>query len=728
MSTYKRLLSLLLAAALMLSLSTTAFAGEEITADFAAIAEAGNQKSIDTLNILTEPKFYTSVMTMRGQYAAFTNLTTGCVGIADCYGNLYWQSTDPTMSAIELSPDGGVASVLTKFGWQPYTINGKLLCPEKYASSQMLPILDWATGKWCYVVGPVYSYNSNGEVDNSNQKALLVDAAGHLVLEDNIGSVYNGRIPYQRDGKWGLRYVAGGEILPREYDHLEFTDANTLLSKKNGAYSLIDLKGNRVKDLSAYSEIMNYTAILGCDRMMVEKNGLWGMVDGRGNEILPCIYTSLEPSNYGELGIYYTAQKADGWHYISENGADIPMGEFISTLSISPITDKLYRSRSWGSLPDGFTILDSTGKQLFPDYYDHLEHKNSRIILANDDNDSSNSSQSGTLYDKNLTKLMEFNGVNAYNTNEDRFIIQKGTDLMFYTLDGEYCHTIQDVTGFYTLQRIMYIRKDGLYAIADTTGKLVTDFIYSEIQTCRAEGILAAKKDGYWHMINGRGEDVLPYPLTEFPYFSPNDGSYYSDYVSEGKTGFVQYIEAGASAFADVETGAWFAKSVDFCEKAGLMNGIGNGRFAPNTVMTRAMLVQVLYNLSGTKTASYGFTDVADGAWYADAVNWAAANGIVMGTGSNRFSPNDPITREQMVTILHRYASHFGTMEGAEDALAGFADTAQVSEFAGDAMAWAVDTGLITGTTATTLSPKGQATRAEIATVLMRFVNHMAAQ
>ncbi|MBE6931858.1 MAG: hypothetical protein E7464_00540, partial [Ruminococcaceae bacterium] len=687
MSTYKRLLSLLLAAALMLSLSTTVLAGEEITADFAAIAEAGNQKSYDTLNILTEPKFYTSVMTMRGQYAAFTNLTTGCVGIADCYGNLYWQSTDPTISAIELSPDGGVASVMTKYGWQPYTVNGKLLCPEKYASSQMLPVPEWGTGKYDYIVGPVYSYNSNGEVDNSNQKVLLVDAAGHLILEENVGRVFHGKVPYQRNGKWGLRYVAGGELLPREYDVLEFVGDYTLLAKKNGVYSLIDVKGNRLKDLSAYSEIINYTGILDRDRMKVEKNGLWGMVDGQGNEILPCIYTSLEPQNYGELGIYYTAKKMDGWHYISENGADIPMGEFISTLNISPLTDKLFSSRSWGSLPDGFTILNSTGNQLLTDYYEDLLHKNHRIVLSDQSLYSAAKPKTGVIYDEKLTKVLEFSAADTVEINEDRIVIRKGSDLMFYTLDGKHCHTLQDVTSSYTLQRIMYIRKGNSYAIADTTGKLVTDFVYSEIRTCGADGILAAKKDGYWHMINANGENVLPYPLLEVPDFSPHDGNYYSDYVSNGKTGFVEYIEAGTPAFADVEAGAWYTGSVDFCEKAGLMNGTGNGRFAPKMVMTRAMLVQVLYNLSGSETAPYGFTDVAESAWYADAVNWAAAKGIVMGTGSNRFSPDAPVTREQMVTILHRYAGHFGTMEGAEDALAGFADTAQVSDFAGDALA-----------------------------------------
>lgn len=723
MSTYKRLLSLLLAAALMLSLSTTVFAGEEITADFAAIVEAGNQKSYDTLRILTEPKFYTSVMTMRGKYAAFSNLTTGCIGIADCYGNLYWQSTDPTMSAIELSPDGGVASVLTKYGWQPYTVNGKLLCPEKYASGQMLPVRDWGTGRYDYIAGPVYTYNSNGEVDNSNEKALLVDAAGHLVLEDQIGMVYHGKVPYQRNGKWGLRYVAGGELLAPEYEALEFVGDYTLLAKKNGAYSLIDDKGNRLKDLSAYSEIINYTGILDRDRLMVQKNGLWGMVDVQGKEILPCIYTSLEPSDYEELGIYYTVQKADGWHYISESGIDIPMGMDRSARVIAPMTDKLFRSGSWNTLPAGFNILDSTGKPLLPDYYEQMDHINNIIVLSDRDINSTISPISGIVVDESLKTLLGFSGANSVEINEDCIVIRKGSDLMFYTLDGEYCHTIQDVTGSYTLQRIMYIQKGSSYAIADSTGKLVTDFVYSDVRTCGAKGILGVKKDGYWHMINAKGENVLPYPLLEIPHFSPQDGNYYSDYVSDGKTGFVEYIEAGTPAFADVEAGAWYTKSVDFCQKAGLMNGTGNGLFAPKAVMTRAMLVQVLYNISGTQTPAYGFNDVAEGAWYADAVNWAAAKGIVMGTGEGRFSPNAPVTREQVVTILHRYASHFGTMEGAENALAAFADAAAVSEFAGDAVAWAVAAGIINGTTPTTLSPKGQASRAEIAAILMRFAN-----
>ena len=176
--------------------------------------------------------------------------------------------------------------------------------------------------------------------------------------------------------------------------------------------------------------------------------------------------------------------------------------------------------------------------------------------------------------------------------------------------------------------------------------------------------------------------------------------------------------------FTDVNESNWFYDAVKFVSSRGLMNGTGESTFAPNANLTRAMLVTVLYRYEGEPRVSGngGFTDVPSGQWYTDAIAWAAANGIVNGVGDDKFDPNGNITREQLATILHRYTSLKGGDVTTTTDLVKFEDAFDISSWASDAMKWANAEGLITGRTATTLAPKGTATRAEVATILMRYI------
>ena len=134
------------------------------------------------------------------------------------------------------------------------------------------------------------------------------------------------------------------------------------------------------------------------------------------------------------------------------------------------------------------------------------------------------------------------------------------------------------------------------------------------------------------------------------------------------------------------------------------------------------MIVTILHRLEGSPAAeSAGFTDVPGNQWYTGAVNWAAANDIVSGYGGDLFGPNDPITREQMAAILYRYAAYKGYDVSARADLSAFTDLPQVSAYAAEPLQWAKALGLVGGKTADTLVPKGSATRAEVATILMRF-------
>ena len=179
--------------------------------------------------------------------------------------------------------------------------------------------------------------------------------------------------------------------------------------------------------------------------------------------------------------------------------------------------------------------------------------------------------------------------------------------------------------------------------------------------------------------------------------------------------------------FDDVDASAWYADGVYYAAGQGIMNGSGNGAFSPDTVMSRAMLVQVLYNLEGQpETDASAFTDVAADAWYADAVAWAADAGIVTGVSDTTFAPDVTMTREQIATILYRYAAYKGYDMTASNDLSGYADAGEIGSYAVEAMGWANGAGLITGSTATTLNPLGSATRAEVATILMRFLESVA--
>ena len=179
--------------------------------------------------------------------------------------------------------------------------------------------------------------------------------------------------------------------------------------------------------------------------------------------------------------------------------------------------------------------------------------------------------------------------------------------------------------------------------------------------------------------------------------------------------------------FSDVGAGDWYSGAVAYVYEKGIMTGTGDGVFSPDAVTTRGTIVSMLYRLENEPAVtSVLFRDVEADEWYAGGVAWATANGIVNGYGDGAFGPKDVITREQMVTILYRYAVLKGYDVSARADLSGFIDRDQISPYAADAFAWANAVGLINGITVNTLSPVGTASRAQIATMLMRFCEKLA--
>ena len=187
-------------------------------------------------------------------------------------------------------------------------------------------------------------------------------------------------------------------------------------------------------------------------------------------------------------------------------------------------------------------------------------------------------------------------------------------------------------------------------------------------------------------------------------------------------------VEPEGLPFTDVMSGDWFYDAVAYVYNKGMMEGTTDTTFAPTMNLTRSMIAQVLYNLEERPEApgAAGFTDVAAGAWYADAVNWAAARGIVKGYDTGAFGPEDSVTREQLAAILYRYAQAKGydTTQGGM-AVREFSDSASISDWAQEAMAWAVNAQVLSGKGNGVLDPQGTATRAEVAQMLMNFVEHV---
>ena len=209
-------------------------------------------------------------------------------------------------------------------------------------------------------------------------------------------------------------------------------------------------------------------------------------------------------------------------------------------------------------------------------------------------------------------------------------------------------------------------------------------------------------------------------------YEAKKTGTYYF-YMPDQYVTVSAYFAPAASAlpFNDVAYTSWYYDAVKFVYDKGIMDGVSYYRFAPDATITRGMVVTMLWRMAGEPyEAAAGFTDVATGRYYSTAVAWAARNGIVEGMTSTTFAPDQAITREQLASILYRYAKWLG-FSGYGSDISGYTDAGKVSSYAYDAMSWAVRSGVVTGTSARVLDPQGTASRAAAAQMFMNFYNYI---
>ncbi len=209
-------------------------------------------------------------------------------------------------------------------------------------------------------------------------------------------------------------------------------------------------------------------------------------------------------------------------------------------------------------------------------------------------------------------------------------------------------------------------------------------------------------------------------------YEAKKAGVYYF-YMPDQYVTVSAYFAPAASAlpFNDVAYTSWYYDAVKFVYDKGIMDGVSYYKFAPDATITRGMVVTMLWRMAGEPyEAAAGFTDVAAGRYYTTAVAWAARNGIVEGMTATTFAPDQAITREQLASILYRYAKWLG-FSGYGSDISGYTDAGKVSSYAYDAMSWAVRSGVVTGTSARVLDPQGTASRAAAAQMVMNFYNYI---
>jgi len=310
------------------------------------------------------------------------------------------------------------------------------------------------------------------------------------------------------------------------------------------------------------------------------------------------------------------------------------------------------------------------------------------------------------------------------DTCENSLTYKNDPEAFYSLLEGE----SYDVT----LERNVGTARDALVAALDASGVTYTEKsngYFSEIGGF--EEMSHGPNSGWLYMVNGAAATAAARTAT-FASDSTMIWWFTDDYSRD--VGSEQWTPIGGDTeddgenetkelpFTDVE-GHWALDAIAFVVEHGLFNGTSETTFSPDAPMTRAMLATVLYRLAGEPDVTEGtdFTDVAEGSWYAKAVAWAAAEGIVNGVGDGRFDPDGEITRAQLVTMIFRCAGVLGADVTASTSLDAYTDADEVAAWAREAMAWAVAAGVVNGMTETTLAPNAGATRAQVAVILQRL-------
>ena len=634
----------------------------------AASAENVEEGRGPSVQVMLEPKYAATFNVFSGNYGYFFDYSTETAGICDCFGNVMM-----TGKGVDLVPlKNGMAKEMGKnefgfLGWAILSPTGKRLTPYT-GGGEMECGFDWVTGK-------IY----NWVCAEFPEGTIRVDFNGNDPFPasyEEVSTVWDGQYAYCKNGKWGVDTLDGKHLVECKYEHLDFIDKDLCVFSQNGKCGLLRTDGTVV--LSA-----QYDTIV-CEKKASFYNTIkqdqWQLFDAAFQPILP-------PSG-GRVRCF---------------------GEDLFGRSLNGTLELLHKDGTvFQTIRENYhRLLYSEGDHRIYGVYGKAEDGTTRC----------------TAFDETGTILAEGDGGDIRATKDLIFLFSE-EGAAVYDHSGNLLNTLE---GAYTTYDSipMVGSKDGNYAFVGKDGKLTTDFIYEDIGKTFHKGMICLCMDGKWNVFSEDGKQLLNFWMDDMEYIT--EDSDFVGFLVDGYGGVLRFVEEGDSLFADVANGAWYRTAADFCAERGIMSGTAAGQFSPNVTTTRPMIVSILYRLSGAEkpTGDNPFTDVKAGQWYTDAVLWAAENEIVSGYGNGKFGPDDPITREQIAVILKNYAEKSGADVSNTAALSGFPDEAKVGSWAKSAVSWAVAEGLISGSVSggkTLLDPQGKATRAMIASIMMRFV------
>ncbi len=556
----------------------------------------------------------------------------------------------------------------------------------------MIMVLD---GKWGYldatgaeIVPPryddVYNFDEGGlALVQQDGKWGYIDQTGEQVIPcryDDAYAFYEGLASVKVGDKYGFIDQTGAVVIPAQYDATSGFSEGLAVVGLDGKYGFINKTGEQV--IPCRYEGVGY---FHDGLAVVELDGKWGYIDQTGEQVIPCQYG--EAYAFDENGL--AAVTLDGkWGYIDKSGSIVVPCRYDGVYAFSEGLALVELDGKWG-------YLDQTGREVVPPQYDvaYPFHGGVTVVMRD--------GKWGYL-DKTGELVIPFQYDAAYALFEGLGLVE---------LDGKWGYI--DQTG----AEVIPLRYDGAYNFAEDGLALVELRDKWGLIDQTGQTVLPCRYESTWHLGEGLvavQEDgkVAVYSITKTaPSHSTSTSSGRGsrrDETTAPEDTQQPSTPSATTTYTDVAAGSWYEAGVNFVTEKGLFNGVGEGRFAPNDNMTRAMLMTVLARLAGQDTTG-------GSAWYEKGMAWAVAQGVSDGT-----APEANITREQLVTMLYRYAK--SPAVDAAMGMAGYMDANNISDWAQTAMRWAVENGILTGKDGARLDPQGNATRAEVAVILQRFV------
>lgn len=559
---------------------------------------------------------------------------------------------------------------------------------------------------------------------------------------------YYGWAVLSPDGKPLTPYTSGGEIACAK-DRYTGKVYNWVSGEFGDGERRIDVNGN-----DPFAGKYDSCTSIWNGKFAYSKNGKWGIDAMDGSHILPCIYEELDFCDTDRC-------------IFAENGK-YGIIDLSGNVLVAPAYDMLWRDETdtgyYAIQDDKWGAITNELKQTVPCIYESAgcfsenvsygwNHDIGRLVLYDAEGNVKSDVTGAYFWYSSIDRVFMYSIENSDGTgtytvfnaageaiidgkrskvgvvSNDMILFENNGNTDVYDENGTLLNTIENAMPEISQDRIPTVHRDGMYAIVGTDAKLSTDFVYSAeyySHVCK-DNIACLQRDGRWYLVTRSGKEYPEGGMDRKVDFS--EDSEYAGYTVNGYSGILRYVGADESRFTDVAKDAWYREAADFCADNGLMVGTATGVFSPDVTTTRSMIVSLLYRLSGAEkpTGENPFTDVPDGKWYTDAVMWAAENEVVAGYGDGKFGPNDPITREQIAVIFCNYARFAKLDTSQTKPLDSFPDAGKVNAWAKNAVCWAVAEGLISGSVIggqAVLDPQGTATRAMAASILMRFIQN----